>query len=467
MKRLKNSVTLTLIFSSTILLLTLQLFWLQKVYTEELEKFHKETNALLHNVVFAMNDSLLLKSVEPLAGDSSAHYFSAQTSDTLHLYKQNNFRYKDSTALIQVMVSSGKGDSSFERYLKPLITKIKSDIHQKRFAIRLSPDTLPITAVQHKFAASLKSANIDVPFVITHLKLDHTFPPRRVRLTEQDVYTPSGGYHLEFQNLMPLMIRKISPQILFSVFLTLLTIASFFLLYRSLRMQQRLMQLKNDFISNITHELKTPVTTVGVAIEALRDFKGMDNPKLTQEYLDIARNELDRLTTLTDKILKTAVLENKGVDYTSEPLEIDRLVEHAIDSMKLLIEKYGAIVTLEKQGTDFNLKGGRSQLTSVVCNLLDNALKYGSMHSKIIVVLKENEEQVILLVKDQGSGIAKEFQKKVFEKFFRIPTGDVHNIKGYGLGLSYVESIVKSHGGRIELESEPGKGSCFKIVLPK
>lgn len=262
-------------------------------------------------------------------------------------------------------------------------------------------------------------------------------------------------------------IKKITPQILFSVFLTVLTTAAFVIMYRSIRAQQRLMELKNDFISNITHELKTPITTVGVAIEALKSFQRIDNPKLTNDYLDIAQNELNRLSILTDKILKTSIFENKGIEYQPEPIEMDKLIEQVLASMKLVFEKQGAKVTFEKEGNDFSLMGGSVHLTSVIYNLLDNALKYSLITPEIMIYLKGEPSEIILSVKDNGIGIAAEYRKKVFEKFFRVPTGDVHNIKGYGLGLSYVESVVKSHKGVIEVQSEPGKGSNFIIVFPK
>ncbi len=466
MKQPKNSITLALIFSSIILLLVLQFFWLQKVYKDESNDFRRETQGLFRNLIFDMNDSLLMKSIEPMSGDSSMHFFT-QKIDTIRLAKGTQIRVRDSVASVQVFISSTGGKDSIERYLRPLVSKMKGDWHQKKFTVRLAPDSLPLTNIREKFEEILATANIHIPFVIKRANAEMAFPPRRVMMSDEAIVTPTGGYQVEFPDQATLIYKKISPQIAFSIFLTLLTAGSFFLLFRSLKAQQRLMELKNDFISNITHELKTPVTTVGVAIEALKSFKGLDNPKLTQEYLDIAQNELNRLSILTDKILKTAIFENKGVDFQPEVLEMDKLVEQVLSSMKLVFEKQHAKIHFEKVGSDFHLNGGSVHLTSVVYNLLDNALKYSVGNPEISIVLTEKQDHLILTVKDNGIGIAHEDRKKVFEKFFRVPTGDVHNIKGYGLGLSYVESVVKSHKGQIELDSDIGKGSCFKITLPK
>jgi len=264
-----------------------------------------------------------------------------------------------------------------------------------------------------------------------------------------------------------LFLRQIAPQILFSFFLTILTVIAFIILYRNLRAQQRLMELKNDFISNVTHELKTPVATVSVALEALKNFHALNDPKLTNEYLDIARNELNRLTLMTDKILKASVFENKGITIQKESVDLQKTVTQILDSMRLIFEKRQAKVSFTPEGESFIVEGEHAHITNVIYNLLDNALKYSPEMPVISIDLKEISDSVVLSVRDEGLGIPVEFKKKIFEKFFRVPTGDVHNIKGYGLGLSYVSGVVKAHQGSIEVESESGKGSTFIIRWPK
>jgi len=465
----KNSLALILIFSSIILLLVLQFFWLQKVYRDGRQSFDKETLTLFRNTIFQMNDSLLDKSIVPMWGDSAA--FAQISPDNIDSVKITNgsirIRQKKDTSSIQIFVSSVKRDS-IDRYLKPMVTKMRDGrFQQKSFTLQLRGEMLKKEDVEKKFSSQLATIGINHPFEIKAIR-GVPFAHRRNPVDDnKTVISPSGSFELTFEDPFWLVMKKSTPQILFSIFLTLLTIGSFVILFRSLRMQQRLMVLKNDFISNITHELKTPVTTVGVAIEALKNFNGLENPKLTSEYLDIAQNELNRLTILTDKILKTAIFENKGVDYTSEPVAMDALVEQVLNSMRLVFDKQQACVEFNKKGSDFGIMGGSVHLTSVVYNLLDNALKYSPASPEISISLSENERHIVLSVQDNGMGIAPEYKNKVFEKFFRVPTGDVHNIKGYGLGLSYVKSVVKSHKGTIVVDSEPGKGSVFTVTLPK
>jgi len=273
-------------------------------------------------------------------------------------------------------------------------------------------------------------------------------------------------YELSLGNTFGFLIRKLASPILFSLFLVGVTVISFLLLYRNLQRQRKLTQIKNEFISNITHELKTPIATVGVAIEALRNFNAINDPQRTKEYLDISQNELQRLSLLVDKVLKLSMFEKKEIELKYELLDLKGVVDEVVSSMRLQIEKHQATVSTTVEG-DTHLQGDRLHLLSVVFNLLDNALKYGNGNIAIKFDLKEKGNEVELSVADNGIGISPEYKDKVFEKFFRVPLGNTHNTKGYGLGLSYVAHVVQRHKGKIEIESQQGLGSKFIITLPK
>jgi two-component system phosphate regulon sensor histidine kinase PhoR len=245
-----------------------------------------------------------------------------------------------------------------------------------------------------------------------------------------------------------------------------LTILSFTLLLRSLVQQRKLTQLKNDFISNITHELKTPIATVSVAIEALRNFDALHDAERTKEYLAISSNELQRLSFLVDKVLKLSMFEKHQVELKEETVELALLVKEVVSSMKLQFEKHKAQVNVQLQGYRFEIMADRLHITSVLFNLLDNALKYSKENPSIQIELKAETGLVQLMVTDNGIGIPAEYHKKIFDKFFRVPSGDTHNVKGYGLGLSYVSYVIQRHYGSIAVESQPGIGSRFIIKLP-
>jgi two-component system, OmpR family, phosphate regulon sensor histidine kinase PhoR len=450
-----------------VLLLALQGFWLRSVYHDEQQRLNKDLHTLFREVVFSMSDSLFKKNISALPSPQDF----AQIKDSLRIFaSQGHLKNKISISdtSVQVVVFTESGKDSLDDFIKPLTEKIKGSRGKRAFSINLTGEKLSEKELNKKFAKAMEKAKYPIPFALQPMKRQIDFPLKLPRVRdEQTVFTPAGGFKAEFTNTSGYVVKRMSPQILFSLFLTALTTISFWVMFKNIRAQQRLAELKNDFISNMTHELKTPVTTVGVALEALKNFKGLENPTLTQEYLTIAQNELNRLSLLTDKILKTSVFENRGVEYEPEVMDLAKIVEQTAQSLKLVFEKTNATVSIEKEGSDFTLRGGVVHITNVIYNLLDNALKYSLENPQITISLKEDTEQLIVSVKDKGVGIASEFKKKIFEKFFRVPTGNVHTVKGYGLGLNYVDAVVKAHKGTITVESELGKGSSFIITLPK
>jgi signal transduction histidine kinase len=267
-----------------------------------------------------------------------------------------------------------------------------------------------------------------------------------------DIFTEKE-YAIRIRGYSIFLLRRILPQILFSVFLFGVTALAFALIVRSMRHERKLASLKNDFISNMTHELKTPITTVGVAMEALSHFDVLKNPVKTKEYLDISKAELDRLAILVDKVLKMSVFEGNGIELKLERLDMKNLITGILKTMQVQFDKREAIVQLRTSGEDFTLDGDKTHLVSVIYNLVDNALKYTSDKPQIDIALQQANAQLILEISDNGSGIPSEYQKRIFEKFFRVPTGDEHNVKGHGLGLNYIAGIVKQHQG----ERKPGE----------
>ncbi|MEL6133381.1 MAG: HAMP domain-containing sensor histidine kinase [Bacteroidota bacterium] len=263
------------------------------------------------------------------------------------------------------------------------------------------------------------------------------------------------------------LFQEMGMEIGFALLLFLTIAVAFAIIYRNMQRQMQLTALKNDFISNITHELKTPVTTVRVAIEALQDFDGLDDPQRTREYLDISRQELDRLNMLIDRVLRMSMFERNQLILKKESLELGQMLRSILSIMQLQFEKYGAKVSVSIEESAFPIHGDRLHLTSLIFNLLDNALKYGGDHPVIHVRLSTSPQTHILVIEDEGLGIAPSYQKKVFDKFFRVPHGNTHNVKGHGLGLSYVAEVVRRHEGDIELESMLGQGSTFTVSLPR
>lgn len=357
-----------------------------------------------------------------------------------------------------------RGDSLRETFQE----KIESDgnrVIRYLSGVDSLQDSLSIPEINKAYAKALADEKINVPFFVS--KTDSANLEEEPDMSKIVVgFTHPVTYELHIGSTMSYLIKRISMPILFSVFLLGVTLLSFILLYRSLLKQHKLAAIKNEFISNITHELKTPIATVGVAIEALKNFNAIHDPEKTKEYLDISSNELQRLSLLVDKVLKLSMLEKKEIDLKYESVDLRSVVDEVVTSMKLQLEKYHARVNIHVEGNTV-LAADRLHLLSVVFNLLDNSLKYSAGDPQIDFSLKGNDLQVELTVSDNGIGISPEYQNKVFEKFFRVPTGNMHNAKGYGLGLSYVAHIVEKHKGTVAVHSEPGRGTRFIIKLPK
>lgn len=205
---------------------------------------------------------------------------------------------------------------------------------------------------------------------------------------------------------------------------------------------------------------------MSVAIEAIKNFNVLQQPERTKEYLGIAGNELSRLSLLVDKVLKLSMFEKQETELKYEEFDVLQLTKDVIASMGLQFEKAKARVQLESIGDRFMINADQLHITSILYNLLDNALKYSNSHPEINIKVSCKENTCTISVQDNGIGIPAQYKDKIFEKFFRVPTDNKHNIKGYGLGLSYVAHIVQQHSGTITLHSEPGKGSEFIIKLP-
>lgn len=341
----------------------------------------------------------------------------------------------------------------------------RDHIFELLYGVDSLQDSIRLHEIDSAYRIALKKDELDVPFSINRMEGGENSGPPELDKVTVGIRNPVT-YELVIGNAFPYLMKKISLPILFSILLLGITILSFVLLYRNLVRQKRLAELKNEFISNITHELKTPIATVGVAIEALKNFNAIHDPLRTKEYLDISSNELQRLGLLVDKVLKLSMFEKKEIGLKPEPVNLGALADEVLASLKLQFEKHQAVVAISRTG-DLDLEADRLHLVSVIFNLLDNSLKYSKGAPQIDFEMTGTEEEVMLTVKDRGIGIPDEYKSKVFEKFFRVPQGNTHDARGYGLGLSYAAQVVRKHNGTITVKDNDGGGTIFTITLPK
>lgn len=457
-----------------------QVYWLQKAFEREERTLEIRTNMAFRESIRSLQVSKLkLDKIVDTQQVSELRIHTKQRDDQRMrinlqpdrkmegLVEALNERVKDTLLTDKTIVFERlTSDSSL-----PASTQLKrrNRLMQFLYDIDSLQDSIKVKEIYAAVDKRLQQQNIEVPFTVIRLNRERDNEKENERVFNEVTigFKNPITYKLHLDNTFPYLIKRIGGAILLSLFLVAFTIISFALLYRNVLRQKRLAEIKNDFISNITHELKTPIATVSVAIEALRTFNASMDAKKTKEYLDISANELQRLSLLVDKVLKLSMFEKKEIELQYEILDIKTLVEEVTSSMRLQFEKHQADVHLSAEG-DTTLEGDRLHLVSVIFNLLDNALKYtNGGQPQITIKINGDDDQLQLSIADNGIGIPAEYRDKVFEKFFRVPTGNVHNAKGYGLGLSYVNHVVDKHKGTIKVESFDENGSNFLITLPK
>ncbi len=248
--------------------------------------------------------------------------------------------------------------------------------------------------------------------------------------------------------------------------LILIIILSFSATIFTIIRQKKLSEMKSDFVNNMTHEFKTPIATIGLACEALRDRDVAKSEELYSTYISMINEENKRLGTMAERILQSAVMEKGELRLHKETVDLHEIVMDAVKSKKLQADQKLGEIFADLKAEATAVEGDKVHLKNVVLNLLDNAIKYTENKPHIEVRSRNIPHAIEISVQDNGPGISKANQKRIFEKLYRIPTGNVHNVKGFGLGLSYVKSIVEQHGGTINLNSELKKGTTFFIRLP-
>lgn len=289
----------------------------------------------------------------------------------------------------------------------------------------------------------------------------------QAKLFPNDILGRDNYLHIFFPEKNTHVIRQVWLPISSSVVFILVIILCFVYAIKVILRQKALSDTKNDFINNMTHEFKTPLATVSLAVEALQDPELSNQDTFRSRYLGIIKDENKRLVSQVEKVLQAAALEKGDFKLKIEPIDLSELLQSTIDHISLQVEKKGGKIELKDNLKNPILEGDAFHLTHIFNNLLDNANKYSSESPKVSVEAKEDGDQILVIIKDNGIGMSKEAQKKIFDKFYRVPTGNVHDVKGFGLGLSYVKTMLEAHHGGIFVQSELGKGSTFTINLPK
>lgn len=271
---------------------------------------------------------------------------------------------------------------------------------------------------------------------------------------------------VKFPGKKEFILAQIGAIFITSILLIILTSISFIIILNTYRKEKRLAEKTRDFINNITHEFKTPLTNIDFANNMIKKDKNFTASEKIKRYTGIINDENLKLKDHVDELLQIAVLESSGNKNEHKEFSLHELTDNAIKAFELRIRDRGGIISREYNADKDIIRGNKAYMLNTISNLIDNACKYtnGSPQVKIKTCNKENN--IIIEITDNGIGISNEHQKYIFDKYYRVQTGDVHNVKGFGLGLSYVEMAVNEFGGKVHLKSEKGKGSSFTLYLP-
>jgi len=345
------------------------------------------------------------------------------------------------------------------------ISKIKSIAN--KIMISLVKDSIEFKKLSRAFNKELKRKNINVSYAIEHYKSDKLFDkshgpvsePLSLQTYSKSTYLPeSQKLKLSFSDPTVLILKRSMTEIILSLLLSLSIIVCLLYLFTTINRQKKIDEIKNDLISNITHEFKTPITTISTAIEGIKNFNQTNDTEKTNRYLNISSQQLSKLGIMVEKLLETASLDTDQLVLRREAVNLVELLKSNIEKHQLICPEKKIIFTTNQDILILNVD--LFHFENAISNLIDNAVKYGG--DLISITLNAPYS---LLISDNGTGIDKHHREKIFDQFYRIPKGNIHDIKGFGIGLYYSRKIIQKHGGKLELMPDT-KTTVFKVSLP-
>lgn len=334
--------------------------------------------------------------------------------------------------------------------------------------VAVQNDTINPVKIDSILKKELLQKNIDVNYGFEYFKSDTLqvdFIPTPIKQfdvieSKSTFLGPDKQFKMKYSNPSAEALKRSSTGILLSLLLSLAVISSLFYLLKIINEQKELAEIKNDLISNITHEFKTPITTVSTALEAINNFNAIEDTEKTKKYVSISENQIKKLHLMVEKLLETATLDSEKLLLKKEQVEVFNLLEKLSNKHQLLTTEKDIQFSSNAKSLFLNID--EFHFENAVSNLIDNAVKYGG--DKIDVLLIAERDNITITVSDNGKGIDKSQQEKIFDKFYRIPKGNTHDVKGFGIGLYYTKKIIEKHNGSINLQANPGK-TVFKINL--
>jgi len=365
------------------------------------------------------------------------------------------------------------------RQIQDLIKRMILEYEEKprNISSRINRETL-----ENFLSASLSDHNISIPFEFavynpendsnncpirsdgfTEISIHHS---HHISLFPNDVITKPDQLMVFFPGEQTHIFKSLSLLMLGSLLFTLIIMVTSGMSIVVMLRQKRISDIKTDFINNMTHEFKTPIATISIAADSINNPKVIEQPDQIKAFTRIIKEENSRMNTSVEQVLQMSLLDSRDFRLHTQPVDIHDLITRTVDNFRLIVGKREGIIITELNAGASCVALDEDHMRNVLMNLLDNANKYSPSSPEITVTTQNRSGRLVLSISDKGTGMSQEVQKRIFDKFYRVTTGNVHNVKGFGLGLSYVKAIILAHKGEITVTSEPGIGSRFDIILP-
>lgn len=439
----------------------------QEKFTELVYSIQNETN----NETYLFSDGILEQDFKLSSGLLNTDM------DSIQFKKLTNRKTK--TTITQGLDGKPQSETHFESFsrlrdyelntfesafqnissLTPIYKRVSNE--EIKTVIRKELDLLGIDA---NFEFAVFSNNLETKVHTKNFEMDDESTFMVPLFVNLDLNT---GYELyvNFPEKERLVLNSILGMAILSLVFTAVIILAYSSAITQIYKQRQISQIKTDFINNMTHEFKTPIATINLALDSLKNPKVKDNREFLERYLGMIREENKRMHAQVENVLRISKLEKNELDLPKERVDFQEVVEDAMSHVSLIVEDRNGYVKTHFGALKSTVLANSSHLNNVIVNILDNAIKYSEDEPKIDIYSENVRNSIIIKIRDQGIGMTKPVQKKIFEKFYREHTGDIHNVKGHGLGLAYVKRILDDHDAEIYVESEKGKGSTFILKL--
>ncbi|MFY0254996.1 sensor histidine kinase [Chitinophaga sp. 30R24] len=447
--------------------LLFQLYWLRQTYVTEQQRFHTTVTESLQQAYDATMAKTLGIGMQVQMPDKVTYMMpSIRLADMQENKHETAVKSEARDSLLRKLAAIGDKDSNKQARLTiPNIEYPKLERLMLSMLSSFGVQMVNMDTLRQIYRHQLQLQNIALPFTLYHdSALISVQDNPHLLLIHPAMNEHTNTIGVIFQHEVPFLLRKILPAIIVSLFIALLITGCIWILWRTIIRQQKLEQMKQDFISHVTHELKTPVAILQATNEALLTFGGVQNADMTARYLRLNKQELDKLQGLIEQIMNITRYEQQVADLHIEPLPVAQSLQHIIARFSY---QEAVNITLDNQSLQPTIKTDKQAFEIIFSNLLDNAIKYNDKATKEIqVTVKDSKSGMLFTVTDNGDGIAKSHLPFIFDKFYRVTNGDTQNTNGYGLGLSHVKALTNRLGASISVTSIPGAGTTFTLLFP-